>query len=803
VIGITLMANIVAGMFGNIRNVSLSVVRGVSSNLTGSSNSSSSNANKKERAVSSSVPCCATTLLSSLFCSSSSSRTGDDKSTTISSQLRQLSATPAAQVAFASCLLFWFPFIVWMGIPFDDAPLFSQSKIGWDALLHMSVTPLFWLCMVRGLCIASNQQAQALESSDSICSTSSSSSSSSKGDKPTRHHPLRTTATVLHTCVTFPPRSISPCRNLLYIGGAFFLIAVITSQLQVISPNWIWNPFLWGMTVYWPSDLAEHLQGLCLEDIRNHHQHAPLCLNRQAWKVLSAEVLDSNNPADVATVMEGVRNVRDASYGGLILNVMARDTVDAIPALRQNVEALVPFFQRDKLAVVVFENDSKDGTREAFEAWASQADGYKVDVMSCGPEFPDCKYGMSHRYDSTEAKDYFTSSAIGKMSDFRQRIVDYVVNNPVYDNFGHMLVMDLDLQVSLSPLGILHTLGTKVSKDYVVASSGRQTWPGGLGTLMPPYDFSAFRMVKTSNNANMMWLHDQFCALMPPGDRWRNQCDAVSPMQLMLVLGRDRLYQDEPYRVASAFNGATLYPLRLVRDKHATGRYNAGEDGQRCEHIGFNLGLNDYMYINPKWNFHIAPENPGGPTGFRAYRNVVRIVFTPKLSTVIGLQMALCMSVFVLCVMTIGVHLAYPLCLCVSTAIYASWRNQQQQSQRRRYNTNGTTTMKGATSASSSLPLISVAESRAKKGGSSSKNNSNRCGASAPAEYWMMSALLNDLTRRSSSSVQSASVADAAETESVESVITVSIHDGGESASLSDSSSSSSSGSDYSGHKAV
>jgi hypothetical protein len=697
-----------------------------------------------------------------------------------------------------------------MGIPFDDAPLFSQSKIGWDALLHMSVTPLFWLCIVRGLCIASNQQAQALEGSDS--SSNSSSSSSSKGNKQTRQNHLR--ATVLQ-CAAFPPRSTSPCRNLIYIGGAFFFIAVITSQLQVISPNWIWNPFLWGMTVYWPRDLAEHLQGLCLEDVRNHHQHAPLCLNRQAWKVLSAEVLDSNNPADVATVMEGVRYVRDASYGGLILNVMARDTVDAIPALRQNVEALVPFFLPNKLAVVVFENDSKDGTREAFEAWAEQVKGsYKVDVMSCGPEFPDCKYGMSHRYDSTEAKDYFTSSAIGKMSDFRQRIVDYVVNNPVYDNYGHMLVMDLDLQVSLSPLGILHTLGTKVSKDFVVASSGRQTWPGGLGTLMPPYDFSAFRMVKTSNNANMLWLHDQFCALMPLGDRWRNQCDAVSPMQLMLVLGRDRLYQDEPYRVASAFNGATLYPLRLVRDKHATGKYNAGEDGQRCEHIGFNLGLNDFMYINPKWNFHIAPENPGGPTGFRAYRNVVRIVFTPKLSAVIGLQMGLCMSMFVLCVMTISMHLAYPLCLCVATTIYASWN--QQQRQRRRYNDNGASTSKGATS-SSLLPLISLAESSKSKikGGSSKNNNNNsRSGASAaPAEYWMMSALLNDLTRRSSSSVQSASAADsgggAAETDSmVESVITVSIHGDGESASLSDSSSSSSSGSaDYqhqpSGHKAV
>jgi len=123
---------------------------------------------------------------------------------------------------------------------------------------------------------------------------------------------------------------------------------------------------------------------------------------------------------------------------------------------------------------------------------------------------------------------------------------------------------------------------------------------------------------------------------MPSVDPWRNQYDAVSPMQLMMVLSHDRSSSKELYRVDSAFNGCTLYPIQLIRESKA--QYDAGDDGQRCEHIGFNLSLKKPMYINPKWDFHIKPTKPGGPTGVRALKNVVRIVFTPRLSASIFFQ---------------------------------------------------------------------------------------------------------------------------------------------------------------------
>ena len=43
------------------------------------------------------------------------------------------------------------------------------------------------------------------------------------------------------------------------------------------------------------------------------------------------------------------------------------------------------------------------------------------------------------------------------MADYRQRMVDYILEK--YPTYSHMIVIDLDLKVSLSPFGILHSLG--------------------------------------------------------------------------------------------------------------------------------------------------------------------------------------------------------------------------------------------------------------------------------------------------------------------------------------------------------
>jgi len=476
-------------------------------------------------------------------------------------------------------------------------------------------------------------------------------------------------------------RSITKCQNTstkCYFGVLFVLCVMlfnvtITSQLQIAAPAWFWNPFLWfgSFKIYYPSDVSKATNGLCLDyTFRESDYLEPLCLSEESWKILSAGSLSSNNYNDVAAVIKGIEFAKSNTCG-MVVNIMCRDCAEAIPTLKENIDNLRVFFPT--LAVVIFENDSDDGSRNLIEQWAAKNrsdDKYEVDLIDC-EEAVDCRFGISHRYDSTEAKDYFTSSSVGKMAEFRQRIVDHVTSNQNYDSYSHMLVMDMDLGVSISPLGLLHSIGEV--PESPVASSGRQTWPGSSGSLVPPYDFSAFRSIETKRSQLLKKMDALFCGMMPAGHRWRNMCDAVSSSHMIQILDGDRGSEDI-YSVKSAFNGATLYPLKLIRETTPKPKYDQGSDGQRCEHIGFNFSLQKTMFVNRKWSFNIQPSRPGGPTGIRALRNIAEITIEPSLGLVIFLQHLVCYLIFVIPVMNMGVYVLYPLMCMVWVAFTSQYQ---------------------------------------------------------------------------------------------------------------------------------
>ena len=59
------------------------------------------------------------------------------------------------------------------------------------------------------------------------------------------------------------------------------------------------------------------------------------------------------------------------------------------------MDALVALLSKPAaVTVVVFENDSEDGSRAAFRAWAKRAT-YRVDLMEC-EEAAECKLKVSY-----------------------------------------------------------------------------------------------------------------------------------------------------------------------------------------------------------------------------------------------------------------------------------------------------------------------------------------------------------------------------------------------------------------------
>jgi len=544
----------------------------------------------------------------------------------------------------AAAVLVGLPLIIWDAYPqdwgvFNLWPLIRHFDLVWSSLLHFSIWPVFILTMMTVAAVPLGGLSKSF-----AMSTTFRASSGKNGAR------LAKVETLLRSLLL----NISQSNWKMPLTLSFVIVnaIVIVMSLQMGLPSFLWNPFMWGWyQVYLPGNAVSSLQGACLDVDSRSRQ--PLCLPESKWNELSSGKLSSFNREDVQTVQRGLDYLRNQS-GGLIVNALARNVADSIPALKQNMDSLAPFFKdpESKLSLVVFENDSDDGTRRLFKQWAEKESSYAVDIIGCGPTNPDCKLGELDRYDNMNLFKNPTASGVGKLGEFRQIILEYILRKEEYNGFSHMIVLDVDLGISISPLGLLHTLGLEhnIAEEYVVASSSVQIWAGGMGTIIPPYDFAAFRAKSTEINQKVRGLHTSFCHLMPPGDRWRNMCHAASPMQLFMIMqSADATYNHEkPHEVESAFNGLTIYPMSLIRSRGKAAQYDAGDDNQRCEHVGFNLSLRKTMYVNPKWRMNLKPSRPGGPTGSSAISTMSYAVIG-RPTVMFAIVVAIVVSILVFC----------------------------------------------------------------------------------------------------------------------------------------------------------
>ena len=110
-------------------------------------------------------------------------------------------------------------------------------------------------------------------------------------------------------------------------------------------------------------------------------------------------------------------------------------------------------------------------------------------------------------------------------------------------------------------------------------------------------------------------MHKWLCSLEPAEARTQFQCPSISAFNWAGIFyvehmsARHGMCGNEPRacELESAFNGASLYPLELLREKRAT--YDGGPYGQLCEHVSFNRGLGG-MVFDPAWQVCSPSPSP-------------------------------------------------------------------------------------------------------------------------------------------------------------------------------------------------
>lgn len=219
--------------------------------------------------------------------------------------------------------------------------------------------------------------------------------------------------------------------------------------------------------------------------------------------------------------------------------------------------------------MVLFENDSKDGTKAELKRWQLRF-GKKLVVVSEDGGFrkPIPKSG------EVTCNPFYSRRRISRMVDLRNQYMDYIEANGL--DADYLMVVDLDVE-DFTLDGILSSFRMGVEWDAVSANSHSLS-PKLMRRYHDSYALTEFGDESNpQTEAKILALSEKFASIRPG---------------------------DSPYRVFSAFGGITIYRFEAVRGLRY--RLIPNEDPRvevRCEHFSINsqMAQRGYTrtYINP------------------------------------------------------------------------------------------------------------------------------------------------------------------------------------------------------------
>lgn len=267
----------------------------------------------------------------------------------------------------------------------------------------------------------------------------------------------------------------------------------------------------------------------------------------------------------------------------LIITAIARDNAQDFSIMVRNIENIGSYFADYR--VLIFENDSSDGTKQALEAW--RINNPKVDYIS-------------HDFNNKKRP------SIKFMAECRNQYIDGI-NDPKYDDFDIMMAIDMDFYKGVDIRGIEDSF-SKINQWDGVCSNGVRSSDGDK-----LYDVFAFR------NDEFPWSPKQWEAIcVGDGSKWVKICEAgiayrgywqyfkakwlggSSKFYWALILPQIRMQYVVTLPlipVKSCFGGMAFYKRDFIKDC----RYDS-IDGD-CEHVEFHKCLreknNGIMMMNP------------------------------------------------------------------------------------------------------------------------------------------------------------------------------------------------------------
>lgn len=255
---------------------------------------------------------------------------------------------------------------------------------------------------------------------------------------------------------------------------------------------------------------------------------------------------------------------QNAKIKKAVFGLLARDVAANFKSMQTRIKVLANHFQDYK--IIIFENDSKDNTRQQFRQW--QNDDKNVHLLDCC-NFGDCECNLSVQNLTDLVRD---ADRMDKLRSYRQYLLDQVQQR--YSDYDYYILIDFDLP------GAFYL-------DGFFTSFENDDW-----------DMQFARGITTYPMYTNFYLYDSFAFIAADQpfdytDKLRKEMFAMNNILNNEPIGGNRI------KCRSGFNGMAIYKIQsIIKCSY----YNYFKKF-KCEHIDLHHDMVtkgfDKIYFNP------------------------------------------------------------------------------------------------------------------------------------------------------------------------------------------------------------
>lgn len=364
----------------------------------------------------------------------------------------------------------------------------------------------------------------------------------------------------------------------LVINQALLLVACIVfllcfssqQQWKQSSSFWIvvtvWA-VLYALSCYIMMTMILYFYGTTtIVDLQNYNH-----MYRDFIDLKNIPIAVENQEEFLQQVEKGKSNIAQRT---VVFGCLARDVEDNFERMHQRLETMGSFFK--EYAIVVYENDSKDGTRSLLEEWSRR--NPRVVLLDCCTEGNcDCREDPNNLY----SYGYRSNTRIDKMRNFRQKVLRHAQVN--YSHYDYYIVVDFDIPGSFYLDGFFSSFHRN---DFdMVCARGLTSWVFS-GPVM--YDPLAY----ISEGQSFDYTDTHFKEV-----KQLHKLDDVK-------IGAPWI----PCR--SGFNGLAIYKMSSILDCS----YTKNAKKLKCEHIDLHYDMHQKkfqkIYFNPSMVLFVGHQGP-------------------------------------------------------------------------------------------------------------------------------------------------------------------------------------------------